>query len=179
MFGEKNNIDAQLITSFKEGNKAAINKLVKRWHKTFCEKAYWIVKDRELAKDIAQDSWRTIILQLDSLRDSHRFSAWATQIVYSKAIDSIHQTNKQALNELNYAKETKGLANEPVEDEKIKQKLRQAILELPFKQQHTLKLFYLEGYSIQEISKLLNVSIGTIKSRLFNAREKLKHILKQ
>jgi len=45
-------------------------------------------------------------------------------------------------------------------------------------QQMVIKLFYTEEYSLKEISKTLNISVGTTKSRLFHAREKLKQILK-
>lgn len=61
-------LDGILVQEFQSGNKKALTKLVKRWHKTFCEKAYWIVKDADVAKDIAQDSWRVIINKIEDLK---------------------------------------------------------------------------------------------------------------
>jgi RNA polymerase sigma factor (sigma-70 family) len=57
--------------------------------------------------------------------------------------------------------------------------LSKAIKTLPTKQQMVIKLFYVEEYSLKQISDLLNISLGTTKSRLFHAREKLKLILKE
>ncbi len=47
-------IDARLVEDFQSGNNEALAALVKRWHLLFCKKAFWIVKDADLSKDIAQ-----------------------------------------------------------------------------------------------------------------------------
>ena len=65
------------------------------------------------------------------------------------------------------------------EKKKLKVALLDAIKQLPVQQQEVLKLFYTEDYSLKEISQLLHISVGTTKSRLFHAREKLKLILKE
>jgi len=57
-------------------------------------------------------------------------------------------------------------------------KLQQAIKSLPNNQQIVLRLFYTQEYSLIEIGNILDISVGTVKSRLFHAREKLKTILK-
>jgi RNA polymerase sigma-70 factor (ECF subfamily) len=63
---------------------------------------------------------------------------------------------------------------EPKNEESIKKALLKAINELPIEQQQAIRLFYVEEYSLKEIGDLLNISVGTVKSRLFHAREKLK-----
>ncbi len=66
--------------------------------------------------------------------------------------------------------------NVPIEERAIL--LQKAVLTLPTNQQLVLRLFYLEGYSLKEMSQILEISMGTVKSRLFYGREKLKTILK-
>jgi RNA polymerase sigma-70 factor (ECF subfamily) len=61
---------------------------------------------------------------------------------------------------------------------KLKTNLLVAIKKLPEHQQVVIKLFYVEDYSLKQISDILKISIGTAKSRLFHAREKLKETLK-
>jgi RNA polymerase sigma factor (sigma-70 family) len=58
-------------------------------------------------------------------------------------------------------------------------KLLRAIPELTNDQQQVLRLFYTENYALNEISEMLNISVGTVKSKLFHAKEKLKTILKK
>ena len=62
--------------------------------------------------------------------------------------------------------------------ESIKIDLLKAIQSLSINQQMVIRLFYVEEYSLKDISDTLKISVGTVKSRLFHAREKLKLILK-
>ncbi len=90
-------VDGKLVADFQSGNKQALVTLVKRWHKNFCDKAYWIVKDADMAKDIAQDCWQTIIDKLETLKDPESFGAWAMRIVYTKSIDAVKKKNNSIL----------------------------------------------------------------------------------
>ncbi len=170
--------DGFLIQQYRKGNTAVLQILVKRYHKVFCEKAYWVTRDKELAKDIAQESWITIIDKMDRLRNADLFKNWAFRIVYTKAIDNIKHKNK-ALKDLAVFGITEldnPSSNE--ENQDIQIKLLKAIRELPKEKQDIIRLFYVEAYSINEISAFLKIPVGTVKSRLFKAREKLKLILK-
>lgn len=172
-------IDTVLVTQYLSGDANALTELVKRWHKLFCEKAYWLVKDADVAKDIAQDSWKTIIVKIDKLQDPKSFGAWALRIVYTKALDYIN-SNKRTRNNLEHYKyEQDIIVVENETDESLKKALLKAIKNLVEHQQIVIKLFYVEDYSLKEISDILNISVGTAKSRLFHAREKLKDTLKE
>ena len=70
----KKSIDALLIEAYKLGDKTALTTLVKRWHKLFCNKAYWLVKDKDAAKDIAQESWTVIINKIESLKNPNQLT---------------------------------------------------------------------------------------------------------
>lgn len=65
-----------------------------------------------------------------------------------------------------------------LENEHVKQALLKALNELPMHQKTIVRLFYIESYSLRQISDLLDIALGTAKSRLFHAREKLKKELK-
>ncbi|WP_190808280.1 RNA polymerase sigma factor [Flagellimonas sp. S3867] len=170
-------VDGKLVADFQSGNKQALMTLVKRWHKSFCDKAYWIVKDADMAKDIAQDCWQIIIDKLEMLKDPESFGAWAMRIVYTKSIDAIKIKNKADTMRNQLAQES----IEEVESsytESLKQDLLKTVNALPEHQQMVVRLFYVQDYSLKEISRILDISIGTAKSRLYHAREKLKTIIK-
>ena len=170
--------DGLLVLDYLSGNKIAINALVKRWHKHFCTKAFFVLKDADEAKDIAQESWRIIIGKLKTLKEPNSFGGWAMRIVQTKSIDALRQKQKER-KEKDVFKIGASIENEPYDEKTIlKKKLHNAILELPTNQEQVIKLFYLNELSLNEISKLLNIKAGTVKSRLFHAREKLKLILK-
>ncbi|MGC6432496.1 MAG: RNA polymerase sigma factor [Jejuia sp.] len=176
------NSDTKLVIDFQNGNQQALNQLVRRWHKPFCEKAYWLVKDADEAKDIAQDSWSVIINKIEGLEKPESFASWSLRIVCNKSIDWLNKQsrNKKHLEHLKREQST-DIDEHYILDEKsiIKSKLMEAFKILPKHQQVVLQLFYKEEYSLKEISTSLNISVGTTKSRLFHGREKLKQLLKQ
>ena len=172
--------DGLLVMQGQNGNKKAISLLVKRWHKKLCKQAFWYTKDMDLAKDVAQDSWGVILKNLKSLKDPNSFGSWALTITTRVAIDGIRKSKKERDHlKTQYdtlGETTHGIGIDDTDDPIMS--LRKAIKELPQNQQIILNLFYLEEFSIQKISDILDIVPGTVKSRLFTAREKLKIILK-
>ena len=174
--------DIELIQSYQSGNKEVFPLLVKRWHVRFCKFAYWYCKDADIAKDIAQESWVVIFNKLTDLKEPQKFKSWAISIVNHKALDWIRKSNREQ-NKLHklYDEAPKSVIEEqqPGYSNSIHQKMKLEIAKLPEHQQTVLKLFYIEEFSLKEIGELLQVSIGTAKSRLFHARERLKVTMKK
>ncbi|TSE08547.1 RNA polymerase sigma factor [Aquimarina algiphila] len=171
--------DSLLVLQCQSGNRKAAAILVKRWHVKLCKQAYWYTNDIENSKDIAQDSWSVILQKIGSLKDPNSFGSWALTIVTRNAINWLrkHKKELESLNSYHY--DHKNSTNEyDHNDSDPSILLKKSIKKLPHNQQLVLHLFYLEEYSIKQISEIINVSAGTVKSRLFNAREKLKLILK-
>jgi len=168
--------DAELVVQYQSGDKKALITLVTRWHKKFCSHAYWYTKEAELSKDIVQESWAVIINKIDTLRQADKFGSWGLSIVTRKAIDSIREQNKYR--KLDDYTEANLVEEEQINASPLHSLVLKEIKGLPNEQQIVLKLFYVEGYKIHQIAELLNIAKGTVKSRLFTAREKLKSILK-
>ena len=174
----KDTIDGWLVLQYQFGNDKALPLLVKRWHKKFCSKAYWITKNKEISKDIAQDSWKTIIEKIYSLKDANSFGSWASRIVYTKSLDWIKFNIKEREKLKEYQKDNLVIDVEQNDNVQLQKALLKAIKSLPVAQQHVIRLFYVEEYTLKEIGAILDISLGTAKSRLFHAREKLKQKLK-
>lgn len=172
--------DSLLVLQCQSGNKKAVTLLVKRWHVRLCKHAYWYTNDKEVAKDIVQDSWSKIFRKIDTLKDPNSFGNWALTIVTRKAIDWQRKHKKELSNLNTYYQENKTTMVEDENSDKddILSLLNKSIKGLSVNHQIVLNLFYLEEYSIKEISTIINVSLGTVKSRLFTARENLKLIIK-
>jgi RNA polymerase sigma-70 factor (ECF subfamily) len=173
----QNKVDGMLVLRYQTGDTTALPLLVKRWHKKFCNKAFWTVKDADIAKDIAQDSWKTIIEKINNLKDVNSFGTWASRIVYTKSLDWLRASKKERENLQEYRKDHLIVDNKPVVDVQLQKSILKAVKLLPDTQQHVIKLFYVEDYTLKEIGEILDISVGTAKSRLFHAREKLKQKL--
>nr|WP_299341136.1 sigma-70 family RNA polymerase sigma factor [Allomuricauda sp.] len=172
-------LDSLLVISYQSGDKKALELLVKRWNKRLCLQAYRYTKDWDSAKDVVQDTWHTIIKKLILLRDANSFGSWAMTITSRKALDLVKKTAKtKKIEEVRLLENAKTEVSTEDKEKQISQILK-IIPELPFEQRMVLKLFYLEEYSLNEISQITNVSLGTVKTRLFRAREKIKSIIKK
>lgn len=169
--------DGLLVLQYKSGNKKAISLLVKRHHKRLCKQAYWYTHDMDKAKDITQECWGIILRKLETLKDPNLFGSWALRIVTRKSLDFLNH-EKREVQERNELQLSSLIEEEKPSNDEAITLLQKAIVELNKDQQHVLRLFYKEGYSLKEISDILSISEGTVKSRLFHAREKLKTILK-
>jgi len=171
-------LDSLLVISYRTGDKKALGLLVERWNKKLCVQAYRYTNDWELAKDVTQDTWHTIIAKIHFLKDTNSFGSWALTIASRKAMDSIKKRRKFIRDDSKIDTMQKIATDEVQINEKNVQQLLRALSNLPTDQQVVLKLFYLEEYSLKEISEITKVSINTVKTRLFRAREKMKVIIK-
>ena len=170
-----------LVLKYQEGNKDALKVLIRQFHPRLKEQIYIQTRDKASLDDLAQESWYGIIKGLNSVDVRINFEVWALSIARRKAIDWIRQqqqTRKRA--QLLLEEESNTILTKDDEIDILierKKRLRDAINQLTQSQRIVLSMFYLDNYSINELSEILKISEGTVKSRLFNAREKLKKIL--
>jgi len=182
--------DGLLVLQFRAGDKKAFVLLVKRWHSKLCNQANWYTKDIDLAKDIVQESWTVILKKIQGLQEPNNFGSWASKIVIRKSIDYLRKSNNEELKLHQYQeniqidhdseKHSEGANYNATSDSNTtSEMLMNCIKELPEQQQIVLRLFYIQEYKLHEISEILSLAKGTVKSRLFYAREKLKSKLKK
>ena len=170
-------LEELLILRSQQGDRKAFAVLVKRWHPKLVRHVLFQIRDREAAQDIAQESWQSAIRGLSGLKDPSRFSSWIYRIAHNKAIDWIRKNKKEQKFKGNFEAE----AERPVNDEPLiaeeltaVERVKAALGRLPDQQKLILTLFYLEEQSLKDISRILSLPEGTVKSRLFYARELLK-----
>lgn len=168
-----------LVLQSQSGNREALRILIRRWNTRLVRHAMRYTKDLEGAKDTAQESWIAIVRNLDSVKDPAGFGAWALKIAGRKAIDWTRKAQRLRVNAEYHADTVHNPDTyEDSPDERV-EILRREMRNLPENHRHILTMFYLEGYAINEIAEALEVSVGTVKSRLFHAREHLKKLIKK
>ena len=133
-----------------------------------------LLKDQANAQDAIQESLIAIVKSIRKLKDHRKFHAWIYQITRNKCLDIIRK-NQKYKNECALDSISEPIAHESNKDSQMD--MISMIKQLPHKQKNVIHLFYYEGFSILEISKILDKPAGTIKSLLFDAREKLKHLI--
>ncbi|HEY9117282.1 MAG TPA: RNA polymerase sigma factor [Roseivirga sp.] len=171
--------DELLVIRCKENDEAAVALLWKRWQPRILKWSYHFIQDADMADEIAQESWISIFRGIQQLNDPGLFRFWAYRIVQRRSMDYFRQQKK----DLKMAEELKieSLQIEVESDGKTDrvETMLKAIKELPQMQQEMLRLFYLEKFPVKAISKMMELPEGTVKSRLFHARQLLKNKLKE
>lgn len=157
----------------------AFGELVNRFYGMVYRWAFAILSDRHQAQDAAQEAFVVAYQSLEQLRDPLAFAGWLRQIVQSQAYRLVRQ--QQPDMDL-----TDGVLEVPTSDPEpalllekaeLKERVMTAVQALPENEQLVTQLFYLNGYSQNEIARLLGLPLTTVKKRLQYARRNLKGIM--
>ena len=161
--------DEILVMDCQSGRVGALEILVSRWQKRLWQYAYGLTGDSEAAWDVTQDSWLGIIRGIRRLNDPARFRSWAYRIVTNKASDWIKRN--KALKKADV-----GDLDDRPHKERKDTGLGELVEKLDIKKRVVLSLYYFEQLSVPEIGSALRIPNGTVKSRLYNARNELKEL---
>lgn len=169
----------ELVLSAKNGNKKAFDKLYELTHNDVWYNCLSLLKDEENAKDIMQETYITAFLKLDTLNDEQKFCGWIISIAVNKCKNKLK-------GKVEYRIDDEVLITEAETDELMlpeeyitkteKRKVLLQIMEdtLSFNQYQVVLMFYFNELSIAEIAQALEISEGTVKSRLNSSRAKMK-----
>jgi RNA polymerase sigma-70 factor, ECF subfamily len=130
------------------------------------------------AEDIAQDALLRAYRRFERLRERERFRAWLVRITFRMALDRLRSTKRRRQREAQWVFENSRNAQHGGENTEFQRQFDRALDELPEKQRLVLLLAAMEGHSLEEVSVLLDVPVGTVKSRLFFARKTLAEKLR-
>lgn len=169
--------DHSVIRQFIEGDKSAFQVLVKKHKEKVRNIIYLTMNNSALVDDIAQDVFITVYRNLRYFRFESQFTTWLYRITVNRCKDYLRRMNvRKIFSPLDESFEVSEYST-PVENNDISKIVMDAIAKLPEKLRMPLILKDIEGFSYQEISETLNCEMGTVKSRIFRGREKLKEIL--
>ena len=164
--------DELLVTLVQSGDRAAGDRLAKRWQPRLARSARRMLRDDEQALVAVQEAWLSILRGIAGLREPSRFAPWAFGILRRRCIDRIRASQQRR------GQETDGdadLATLPTAHGKLA--LDQAFDALSPDQRLAAQLYFIEGMTLAEIAAVQDVPPGTAKTRLFHARRKLKAAL--
>ena len=165
-----------LVEAAQNGDQPAFAELVLRFQDAAREWAFQVLSDTHLAEDAAQEAFLVAYRQLDQLRDPKAFPAWLKRIVLSQChrILRRRQMPSAPLDDEDPMPEAGHDPATEVEHREMRESLRRAVENLPDGERAVTELFYIVGYSQQEIAERLQLPLTTVKKRLQYARERLK-----
>lgn len=164
---------AQLV---RQNNNDSRRALFEAYYKRTFAVAFNILRRRENAEDITQDAFIKAFQNLHQLQDEAKFGAWLAVIASNLARNFLKREKKilltDELPEIQSGSESNNTEEEAIRNLEV-DRVRKAIRSLPHDQYQVIVLQYFHDLKVDEIAAMLNIRAGTVKSRLFRARQKL------
>ena len=180
--------DEELIASFQNGNEQAYIELVRRYRDRLMTFVFRFVGDMELSEDIVQDTMLKVYTHKHYYKEIAKFSTWIYTIAGNLAKTELRKRKRRKvtlLSQMNtddrkYEIPSTELQSEDiVQGEYAERYIQKAILQLPLHFRTVVILRDIQELSYEEISKIVNVPLGTVKSRINRARLQLQQTLKE
>lgn len=184
--------ETELIKRCKSGDRDAFNELVEKYQTRVVNIAYSMLSDHDDALDAAQEVFVRVYRSMDSFREKSSFSTWLYRITSNICADFLRrrQRNPRVISisidsDTDNNEGDKELRdNSPTPDEQMEiserhRLVREALAEMKSEYREVVTLFDIEGLSYKQISDILKVPEGTVKSRLSRARISMKKILSE
>lgn len=171
--------DFSLIKAFNEREETAFNDLVNRHKEKVRNLIYLNLGSTSSIDDISQEVFLSVYRKLKQFRFQSQFTTWLYTITINKIRDHVRKQKIMSVFSAFSSDDTENVV-EPgsfKENFDVNEMVRDAVARLPRKLKEPLILRDFEGMSYQEISDATGIEIGTIKSRIFRARESLKKML--
>jgi len=169
--------DFILIRNFVSGEESAFRTLVNKHKDKVRNLVFLTLGDSEYVDDISQDVFISVLHKLPEFRFESKFTTWLYRITVNKCRDYLRKKRVRRifipLKDRDYEPSTR-FRTESID---LPQLVRKAIEKLPEKLKVPLVLRDIDGFSYKEIAEKLECEVGTVKSRIFRARESLKILL--
>jgi RNA polymerase sigma factor (sigma-70 family) len=181
--------ESDLVKRAQRGELEAYDELVKRYQERIYATVYHMTSNHEDANDLAQDSFIKAFQALKSFKGGSSFYTWLYRIAVNKTINFLKQRKNRvslSLNDLDFNTENNpdlvALISEKTPRREaglneLQEKLNMALLKLSEAHRLVVVLHDVQGQSHEEIAEILGCNIGTVRSRLFYARQQLQSLL--
>jgi RNA polymerase sigma-70 factor (ECF subfamily) len=167
--------DSALLVAIAAGDRRALEELYLSFHRRLARFLSRFTSRYENVEEIINDTFMVVWQSAKDFRNASQVSTWIIGIAYRTALKSFRrQKNHAAAQSLeDYPEQTV----DPTFDTELNDWLNHGLSRLPMEQRLTLELAYHMGHSLEEIAAITDCPVGTVKARMFHAREKLRQYL--
>ncbi len=184
--------DADLVSLAQEGREAAYRELVQRYERPVFSLIFRMVRDREVAEDLAQDTFIKVLNHIDKYRPEFKLSSWLFKIANNVAIDFLRkrQLDTISIDGSPHARSAAEIeatsfdvvarqesALDEMEAKELGTAIERAIQQLRPEYRACIMLRHVEGRSYEEIAATLDLPLGTVKTYIHRARHQLRDAL--
>jgi len=184
--------DQEVVRHAVQGREAAYRELIRRYQRPVFSLVYRMVRDRELAEDLAQETFIKVLNAIDSYRPEYKFSSWIFKIANNAAIDHLRRRSLKTLSldgsphasspdaiEATTLQIGDGAENQldAVAARELGEQIEAAIGQLRPEYRSCIILRHVDGRPYEEIAEMLDLPLGTVKTYIHRARNELRILL--
>lgn len=167
-----------LVERVRAGDAAAFETLVSRYSRRAFSVAWRLMGQKEDAEDLVQDAFMAVLQRIDTFQAGRPFGPWFFRILVNRGLNARKARSLRAVDEIPETVAHAGPTPErDAERSELRGRLKEAMDELPERQRTIVQLFELEGFPGPEIAEILEISDGTVRWHLHEARKTLKKAL--
>ncbi len=169
--------DSRAIAACLEGDQGAFRELFDRYHQRVYRLVYRYLRNDQDALDVTQEVFIKTYHRLDTFEGRSSFYTWLRQIAVNKAIDFSRARKKREVSLDESLTAAPGPGQSPaseLQERELDEALSEALAQISEKHRRVFCLFTFEGLAYKDIATRLDISIGTVMSRLYYARKKLQ-----
>ncbi len=169
--------EIKLVKQFKGGDKSAFDALYEKYKNTLLRMSYLVSGNLDDAEDIVQETFVKCYLHIGDLKKPEGFRPWLFQILYRTAYRQVKKRGREIPDEDMAAKAdaTDGITSlDRIVQSELQKQVNEAVQMLGLKHRVVVVMYYYNEMTTKEIAKVLGCTEGTIKSRLFTSRNRLK-----
>ena len=170
------------VAAARAGSSDAWDALFQRYQLPLYAYVFELIRSEQPALDVVQETFISATRNLTSLRDDDRFGCWLFSIAHRKCVDRWRKSGREEPLEPEIAEALPDLENDPSElliQREQEEAFMKLVEQLPLPQRSVVLLHFVEGFSLEEISRITGVNIGTVKSRLHYAKKSLRKLLEE
>ena len=174
----QNGEDLACLTAIARGDRAAFERLYRRYYDRLFRFVLRVTGRMNLAEDVINDTMMVIWRKAGEYRAAAQASTWIFGIAYRKALKALSRESR-VLEYVDEVPEMEAPPPEALDRDGLHAAIRQAVMHLPPEHRAVVDLTFFFNRSYEEVAQILDCPVGTVKSRMFHARAKLRPLLSQ
>jgi RNA polymerase sigma-70 factor, ECF subfamily len=171
--------DRVLVGRYRNGDRAAFAEIVIRYQRPIYNAAFWVLRSVEDAQDVAQIVFLKVAERLDEYDGQYKFFSWIYRIAVNESLNLLRRNGREEPldDEIDLPDGDSANPESKLNDAQVSKRIRSALMGMSANDRLVLTLRHFSECSYQEIAEILDVDEKTVKSRLFEARHRLRDLL--
>jgi RNA polymerase sigma-70 factor (ECF subfamily) len=171
--------DRVLVGRYRNGDREAFTEIVIRYQRPIYNAAFWVLRSVEDAQDVAQIVFLKVAERLDEYDGQYKFFSWIYRIAVNESLNLLrrHGREEPLDDEIDVPDGDGANPERRLSDAQVSKRIQRALMSMSANDRLVLTLRHFSECSYQEIAEILDVDEKTVKSRLFEARHRLRDLL--